>query len=437
MFENLSDREKKLLLAIGALVPIAIVFLGFLSMQSAYNTNLDQIQSLELQIVEQREIGEKGALAEQRQAYYADTSLPPDITKASNNYLRDIRALMAKESKLAVTFVKPTGGSKIQSGGNVIGQSKQIKASASGTLAQFNDFLTKFYQLDMLHRITDFSLKPQNDPKSKNKLTRNGKITVKITFEVLSLKTGLNRDSFAEFRTHLADSNKDYTDILRRDIFGPKNSEPVVTAGRKTHMTGKEFSTLITATDANKNDMLTFELVESSVEGATLTQTKPGEKRARFKMPDVKPGTYEFGIKAIDDGYPPKSSIKELVVTVNAPKPKKEEEVKTSKPPPEEVDYIQLVKVTGITSDRNGTRHVWVSLGPPTGEFLQLTEGETFEVGKKDKKKYKVEKIYDDEATFSGNDKTYYARPDFKHRGKLKTEEEMRTDEVETNRLQN
>ena len=39
MFENLSDREKKLVMAIGALVPIVIIFFVFMRTTAAYNSN--------------------------------------------------------------------------------------------------------------------------------------------------------------------------------------------------------------------------------------------------------------------------------------------------------------------------------------------------------------------------------------------------------------
>ena len=60
MFENLSDREKKLALAVGALVPIAIVFFGIFRMQAAFKTNADNLQSLDLQIAQQEELELRG-----------------------------------------------------------------------------------------------------------------------------------------------------------------------------------------------------------------------------------------------------------------------------------------------------------------------------------------------------------------------------------------
>jgi len=52
MFENLSNREKKLLLGVGALVPIAIVFVGIFQLISMFEVNNSMLTSLDTQIAE-------------------------------------------------------------------------------------------------------------------------------------------------------------------------------------------------------------------------------------------------------------------------------------------------------------------------------------------------------------------------------------------------
>ena len=216
----------------------------------------------------------------------------------------------------------------------------------------------------------------------------------------------------------MVNKEKDYQAILRRNIFGPANKKPILSASNKTWTTGKSFSTSFTAKDANKNDLLTFELIESSVEGA-LIKHKKGDRRIRFEMPDVEPGKYSFKIKISDNGFPSKSSIEEFTVTVKE-KRKPTEKVAERKEDPE-VDYIRLVKVTGITPDRDGKWRVWVSFGH-SGENRRMTVGETFELGKK---KYEVVSIDQDRATFAGDKKTFRAQlgwssqPDVDFRGAL------------------
>ena len=418
MFENLSSREKKLLIVIGALVPIAIVFLCIYQMTSSFKANNEQIQSLDLQILDEQQREIEGMLAGRRQTYYSNTSLHTSLHTAGNHYQNWLQSAMA-DSGLTWTTVETTPGSRLRSGNQTIGTSKLFKVpAASGTLTQFNDFLSKFYQLDVLHRINYMDLMPQTESRGANKV-RNGKLTIKMTVEALSLKSGKHHDGFetdtdadgvpdyleSDFRTNLVNKEKDYKAILRRNIFGPANSEPILNASNKTCTTGKPFSTTFTAKDANPNDLLKFEWFEKSIEEATISQDKPTDRKIRFEMPDVEPGKYSFKVKVIDNGFPEKSSIEEFVVTVKEPrKPKKA--VERSKPDPE-VDYIRLVKVTGIKRDRDGELRVWLSLGPPNGNHERLKVGETFEVGKKE---YKVVAIEADQATFAGDKKTFRAR---------------------------
>jgi len=412
MFENLSNREKKLLLAVGALVPIAIVFIGIMQLTSMFQANNNMLESLDVQIAEQEKLEIDGMLARRRKSYYSNASLHPSVNIASNDYQNWLKTTMT-ECGLDWAGISPSEGSKIRSDNETIGQSKIFKVSASGSLSQFNDFLSKYYQLDMLHRITAMKLTPQNEARS-SKPVRNGLLTASLTFEVLSLRSGKNRDSFDGFRKNLANSEKDYSAILRRNIFGPANSDPVLKASNKFTTTGKPYSFSIAATDADKSDLLKIELLESSVENAVLKQAKETDRRARFEIPDMPPGKYNFKIKVSDTGFPVKSSIKEFAVTFKAAKKPDPPKVVKVKPEPE-VDYIRLVKVTGISKDGDGNWQVWVSVSH-TGDRLRLTVGESFEIGDK---KYEVVSVNGDEATFSGDNKKFLARPDFASRGKL------------------
>ena len=331
------------------------------------------------------------------------------------------------ESGLAKPLIRPSAGSRLRSGNNIIGESWLVEVSTSGTLAELNDFLSKFYQLDILHRINSMTLKPENEPRT-SKPVRSGLIMVKMKLEFLSLQTGKNRDGFDDFRKNLANAETNYQPILRRNIFGPANSEPVISASNKTTIEGrgKPYSFPITAKDANKNDLLKFELAETSVEDAVLTQAK-GTKRATFEMPEMPPGTYKFKVKVSDNGFPVKSSTKEFTVTVDKKPPAESKTAERPVSKPEEVDYIQLVKVTGITSNRDGKLEVWVSVGP-TGERHRLSVGESFQLGDKE---YKLKSIENGEATFTGDGKTFVARPDHEKHGAFEETEQSASNKGE------
>ena len=412
MFENLSSREKKLLIVIGALVPIAIVFLCVYQMTSSFKANNEQLDALKLEILNEEDREIEGMLAARRQTFYSNISLHPSDHIAGHDYQTWLNNAMI-DSGLPENTTTPAASSKIRSGNQTIGKRHVFKVKASGTLPQFNDFLCKFYQLDALHRINSMDLLPHYDAKK----VRTDEIRITMDVEALSLKSGKEHEGFEKFRTNLVNKEKDYQAILRRNIFGPANKKPILSASNKTCTTGKSFSTSFTAKDANKNDLLTFELIEKSIEEAKIDQIS--ERRVRFEMPDVEPGKYSFKIKISDNGFPSKSSIEEFTVTVKE-KRKPTEKVAERKEDPE-VDYIRLVKVTGITPDRDGKWRVWVSFGH-SGENRRMTVGETFELGKK---KYEVVSIDQDRATFAGDKKTFRAQlgwssqPDVDFRGAL------------------
>ena len=272
----------------------------------------------------------------------------------------------------------------------------------------------------MLHRITEITLKPEPKPRSRNsKNERSSKITAKnMTFEFLSLKAGKNRDSFEDFKS-LANSDKKYDEILKRNIFGPGNVAPEITTSNKTTTEGRAYPFKVTASDDNKDDLLKFELLESDIDDAVLSQKKPTDKNATIKMPAMPPGKYNFKVKVSDNGYPAKSFTKDLVVTVNKKRAATTKTTTKEKPPEPEVDYITLVKVTGFKTDRDGKLRVWISL-LPTDKRLKLAEGEKFKVGKEEfEKEYEVVSVGNGEAKFEGDGKVFVASPDWKTRGAL------------------
>jgi len=265
MFENLSSREKKLMLAVGALVPTTLLFLCIFYLINSFKANNERLLSLDLQIIDQKELENEGVHAARRQAYYSHASLPPSSNIARTDYENWLKTALA-ESRVTWNSITPKDGIRLSSADQAIGVSSLFEVSARGTLTQFNDFLSKFYQLDVLHRINKMTIIPQDQPGTQKK-TRDGELAIKMTVESLSLTSGKHQDGFENFRTNLVNKEKDYQAILRRNIFGPANSEPIISISNKnkTWTAGKRYSTSFTANDANKNDLLTFELIESSI----------------------------------------------------------------------------------------------------------------------------------------------------------------------------
>ena len=107
MFENLSDREKKLLLAIGALVPIVIIFFVVIRTNEAFKRYAQEQETLNSQIDEQEKLKIERKKAEIRQEYYANASLPSAVDRAESTVILLWLKNTMKESGLSLGGNEP------------------------------------------------------------------------------------------------------------------------------------------------------------------------------------------------------------------------------------------------------------------------------------------------------------------------------------------
>ena len=411
MFENLTQRERTLALSVLALVPITLLFLGVMSFINAYKTNMSEEFMLADQIKTERQKMLDGVNAGKRQNYYASLSLPQDLTSASNEYQQWLKKV-AQEVQLEVTSVKPSGDGQIslKPGQPPIAKTKSLAVQVSGELQQLNEFLSRFYEVDLLHRIDTLRIVPMTEGTGAKK-TRNGQLKIFLSIKIMSLMQAEDRENFTQ---QVMDRNREqYVQILKRNVFGPANNAPIVRARSSSYTTGNKGAFDITADDADKRDLLTFELIESSVEAATLNQSRPNDRRARFSVPSQEPGTYEFKVKVSDNGFPAKESIETFAVTFRE-KPTPPEPPAT-KPPPPKYKHALQTRVTGIARNRDGDWQAWIfdRLG---NHRYKLKTGETFEL---DEMTWEVKRINEDEVFLEAGGKRYVARPNPVERGKL------------------
>ncbi len=431
MFENLTQRERILALAVLALVPITFLFIGVMSFVNAYNANVEEQMQIAGQIKTERQKMLDGANAAKRQNYYTSVSLPPSLNAASNEYQQWLKQLL-EEVQLDVTTVKPSseGVITVKPGQPPIARTKTINVQATGDLQQLNEFLARFYEVDLLHRIDTLRINPLTEG-TGSKQTRNGQLKLFFGIEIMSLAEGQSRDDFTE---KLTERNRDdYAHILKRNIFGPANNAPIVRVRPGSYTVGRDASFDVSADDADKSDLLSFELIESSVDEAALEQKRPDDRRARFTLPSQEPGTYEFKVKVTDSGLPAKESIETFAVTF---KPEPEPPAPPADPPkPPPFKYSTETRITGIAQDRAGDWRAWIFVRPLNQRY-KLKVGETFEL---DDMTWKVTQILEDEVFLEADGKRYVARPNWKDRGRLikisDEDEEVKKTEVDESEL--
>jgi len=394
MFENLSQREKTLAALVLSLVPLALLVMGmiwFFGQQSARDTKINSLQSR----IDSEKLRLNDALsANQRRIYYRSVSLPSDFEKASNSYQQWLKDLVVNKIGIKDPVFTPRPPIKKKFQGNVVGQTMIIRLNTSINYEQLVNFLTEFYQLDLLHRINELKLETKS----------GGTFAMTAVIEVLSLvDADADRDFVKQFRKLDLPAEAYRDAILKRNIFGPANNSPTITASKaSSYTTDKEIRIPIQAKDTDKLQKLTFALLDSQVKEAKLDQKKPTDTRAYLTAPKLPAGKYTFKVQVLDDGYPPKSDETEFTITVTEKVAKKPP---VKKPPKPEFKNSRETRITAIVKEKSGKWQAWINVRTKD-EKHKLTVGESFTL---DKQKWKVKTIKADEVTFTveGKEKTF------------------------------
>ena len=389
MFENMTQREKVLAMVVGALVPITLIFMGVFWFIEKNSLNDGEIMSLSEQVSRENEKTALSTKANSRRIYYRSVSMPSNLADATNDYLLWLNKLAGDEIKMEGLSVAPLSGDKIKFKSKVVGNTKKFAMTATGNLSQLSEFLTKFYSVDLLHRINSLKVIPlTTGPAKAGKRVLSGNLNLSITVEVLSLVDADEQREFTSVYREMARTSEEYQNgILRRNIFGPANNTPSL-SGRpsSSYVSGKDIKVSLTGEDADKNDLLSFELIEGSIEGVKLVQTDSKSRRASLQIPGQKAGRYEFKVGVKDNGFPAKTNEKKFTVVFKDFVAKKEK----PKPPPAPA-YVNAkqARITGIVKDLSGDWMVWIKVRT-TGERFKLKVGETFNL---DEREWLVESI--------------------------------------------
>lgn len=409
MFEKLTPRERKLAYGVLGLLPAALIFVAIFWFIGEYSTNDQKAMSLITKIKAERELMKQALKANRRRQYMNSISVPANLTVASNEYQVWLKLLLS-ELNMELKSIQPrdAGSLKAKESKKEIGQRKIFALTTKGDLDQLTQFLDRFYSLELLHRINTLKITPENEIGANDQRIRNGKLSLSMTIEVLSLDDADPRHEFTNNFKELARSSKEYQEaIVKRNIFGPANNIPTVSVRpSSSYYTDRDARISVSAKDADKNNLLGFELVDSSIEGAELVQSKPSDRRAVLNIPAPEPGKYEFKVRVFDDGFPSKENFDTFVVTFKD-KPKPPE--KKAEPEPEPKPKYRIAKQTYINSFVNGLDgewEVWIN-ARLIGQKFRLKVGETFDL---EEEKWVVRKIDFDYAVleFDGKQMTFF-----------------------------
>jgi len=392
MMENLTQREKTLAaLCAGALV-VAVLFGGFFWFLNRYNDNVALLQGIESRITDQENKTLQAMQAAKRNRYYIETSPTRDISDAKNQYIAWLKKTLREDIGVNLTGVDPGRNLTLKFESNVVANQMSFTIRPSVTLKQLVRFLNTFYSVDTLHRISSLKLTPKTESAGGKKV-RTGELSALIQIEVLVLTGGVERSQIANvFRDAGMTLENAMQTIVRRDVFGPANNSPTVKFNKSSSYTsGKSVSINVSANDADEEDMLSMELIESELEDAELKSDQDGRK-GKLVIPGQPAGKYDFVIRVTDNGLPAKSTDEKVTITFKDPK---KPVPPTPEPPP--VKLALETRITGNLKNSDGSWSVLIK-SRMDGQSYRLKKGESFTLDDRD---WKVTDISRESATFS------------------------------------
>ena len=410
MFENLTPRERKLVYATMGLVPLALIFVGVFSFINKVNTNNDRSMALITNIDTETERLHAALKANRRRVYYNSVSMPPNLNAASNEYGVWVKRLLS-DLDMEIGGFQPRDAGVLKHEKKVLGKKKMFTVTTKGNLNQLTEFLSRFYSVDLLHRINSLKITPQNEIVGNNKKIRSGILSLSITIEVLALNEADERSEFTKQYRELAREAEEYQNkIVHRNIFGPANNSPVLSARpSSSYLEEREIKISVSAKDADETDLLSFELLETGgIEGdAQLVHAKPEDRRAQLVIPAQKPGEYTAKMKVVDNGFPPKEMIIDVPFKVRE-KPEPPPVAKKDPPPPPPPPYKNAKQaiVGSMLRGADGLWEVWIDVRL-TGKLHKVKEGESFDV---DERTWTIKSIASDKIVINVDDKllTYF-----------------------------
>ncbi len=372
MLDKLSPRERVLALSVFAILPVFLLYSGYSWISSSLEAKSSEISRL--QNINQREQTKQvvGWLAAQRRADYRSASLPSDIDVGYNKYTEWLFGLAAACNLRDPTLTRGQGAPR-RKDGKIVFQTRTAVFDVQGTLEEAVQFLYRFEQKKMLHRINRLTLNPiAGSPPGKNQ-----RIRIALNIELIGLPdSDLSREIAEGDWNRLTRPLDEYQQtIVKRNIFGPPNNAPEITSLTPPRVVkDTPISFAIQASDKDHGDELTFELISTSG-SAKIEQRNPGSATAQFISPGfAEPGRYAFEVRITDNGFPPKSATRPFTITVTEPEPPAlEPEVKPLPP------KASITMITSLSQNARGEKEVWIYFQADDNQVVYKV-GDSFEL---------------------------------------------------------
>lgn len=356
----MSDREKLLGIAVGALLTLFAFFGIYKMVDSGLKAKRNEINNLAVKHKQAK--GRNNLMKRDRQMVeeYRKRSLPGDLNVAHREFVHWLQQNV-KDVGLTRESVRFHGMPTTKK------EHKELSYNVSGVgnIKQITELLHRFYSVENLQRISSLNLQKQ---KEANQLKLDMVVSaISLPSNDPSTKIPIGTVS----KDRLPKSLEDYlATITARNMFSPGNLPPKIERGRIDDVElGSRLRHSLKAEDPDGDD-IEFELSEDAPEWLEIS--KSGALRGR---PPEELKEYEFTVFVQDTGFPPKKDERKFkFAVVEKPEPPRRERREES-----EFDDATTTFLTMITS-KGGNPEVCLSVRS-LDEKHYLVPGDEFEIG--------------------------------------------------------
>lgn len=352
----MTERERILSIAVGGLLVATVIWWGLGKYNKAVETRENQIAQLQKdqqRLTEQRLQGE---YANRQMGEYMIRSLPGDTERAQSQYQQWLLD-MVQDNNLSNALVDANSSRTI--GG--LYQLLDFRVRGDSDVPSLIRLLHAFYAKDYLHRIRDMSIRR----------TRSDGFQVEMSIDAIALLAApLDLPERSEASWKVSGDVADYLEpIMNRNLYEPPNQAPKYDGRFELEVfAGRENPAPLSFQDPEGHS-IRYEIVDAPKEFVSLDERSG---TLRIRSDDTR--EFDVVVRAIDSGFPKKTSEERLTVkVVDPPEPEPE-------PPARPVfdDATQTV-LTALVQGRDEWT-AWMHVRT-RDETLRLRVGDAFEIG--------------------------------------------------------
>lgn len=352
----MTERERFLSILVGGLLAIALVWWGFGKYNAAVKSRNNQIAQLQQQQQQLNEQRLQGEYANRQMGEYMIRSLPGDPEQAQSQYQQWLLDTV-QENNLSNALVDANSSRAI--GG--LYQLLDFRVRGDADVPSLIRLLHAFYAKDYLHRIRDMSIRR----------TRGGDFQVEMAIDAIALLSApgdLPKREDSSWRVD-GDVAAYMEPIMNRNLYEPPNQPPRFGGQREVEaVVGRETPLPLPFSDPEGHS-IRYELVDGPQQLVRLD-----ERSGTLRVLSDETTEFDVTVRAIDSGYPKRSSEQQMKIRVVEP-PEPEPE------PPARLafdDATQTV-LTALVQGRDEWM-AWMHVRT-RDQTLRLRVGDSFEIG--------------------------------------------------------